>query len=391
MGLLGVQAASEALKLYYLDGFKYQLNEGASAFMAQIEKTTQNVVGGKIKMALRYGRHGGVGNRADDGNLPTPNSRKTRQAEFDTKNIFARIQVTDKAIEVSKSDKGAFANLLTQELEDAENDAKELLARQLFGNGTGVLCTVSSVNTGSKRLTVNNVDYLAEGQYIDSYTTGGIAHDTGMEITAIDEDNNYVFVDTVSTTTSNDILVISGNYNNELTGLGAIVSNTILYGIDRSTNYWLKPKTINVNGELSETVMQQGIDFAEKRAGAKVNFMACSYGVRRSYQYLLQSQKRQVNSLQLKGGWEALEYVGGSQVKVGIVADKYCPSGTLYMLDTNDLAIYQVADWDWMDRHGAILFPVSGKAAYEAVLRKYCDLGCSRPRGVVVLTNITEH
>lgn len=389
--LLGVQAASEALKIYYLDGLRYQLNEQASPLMSQLEKTTRGVVGGKIRMALRYGRHGGVGNRPDDGDLPTPNPRKTKQAEFDTKNLFARIQITDKTIEVSKSDRGAFANLLTQELEDAENDAKELMARQLFGNGTGKLCTVIAVNSDAKRLTVDNVDYLAEGQFIDSYTAGGTLHDSRMEITGIDEDNNYVFVDTVSSTTANDILVINGNYNQELTGLDAIVNNTVLYNIDRSTNHWLKAKIINVNGELSETIMQQGIDFAEKRAGAKINFIGCSYGVRRAYQYLLQSQKRQVNTLQLKGGWEALEYAGGSQVKVGIVADKYCPPNTMYMLDTTDFAIYQVADWDWLDKHGAVLFPVSGKAAYEAVLRKYCDLGCSRPRGVVVLTGITEH
>lgn len=389
--LLGVQAASEALKLYYLDGFKYQLNEGASALMAQIEKTTRNVVGGKIRMALRYGRHGGVGNRPDDGDLPTPNPRKTRQAEFDTKNIFARIQITDKAIEVSKSDRGAFANLLTQELEDAENDAKELMARQLFGDGTGTLCTVTAVDITNKVLTVDNVDYLAEGQYIDSLTAAGVKHDSAMEILAIDEDNKKVYVSAVSATAVNDILTISGNYNNELTGLTAIIQANTLYGIDRTTNYWLKAKRINVNGEISETIMQQGIDFAEKRAGAKINFIVCSYGVRRAYQYMLQSQKRQFNTLQLKGGWEALEYAGGSQVKIGIVADKYCQAGTMKMLDTNDLAIYQVADWDWMDKHGAVLFPVSGKAAYEAVLRKYCDLGCSRPRGVVELYGITEH
>lgn len=389
--LLGVQAASEALKIYYLDGFRYQLNEQASPLMAQLEKTSRNVVGGEIRLAMRYGRHGGIGNRADDGNLPTPNPRKTKQATYNTKNIFAHIQITDKTIEVSKSDRGAFANLLTQELEDAENDAKELLARQLFGDGSGKLCAVTAVDTINQKLTVDNADYLAEGQYIDSYTTGGAAHDSAMEITSVDEDNKFVYVSDVSTTATGDILTISGNYNQELTGLAAITDATTLYNISRSQNQWLNVKKIAVSGELSETKMQEGIDFAEKRAGAKINFIVCSYGVRRAYQYLLQSQKRQVNTLQLKGGWEALEYAGGSQVRVGIVADKYCPASTMYMLDTTDFAIYQVADWDWMDKHGAILFPVSNKAAYEAVLRKYCDLGCSRPRGVVVLTGITEH
>jgi len=348
--LLGVQAASEALKIYYLDGFKYQLNEQASPLMSQLEKTTRGVVGGKIHMALRYGRHGGAGNRADDGDLPVPNPRKTKQAEFDTKNIFCRIQITDKTIEVSKSDRGAFANLLTQELEDAENDSKELLARQLFGNGTGKLCTVTAVDTTNGKVTVDNIDYLAEGMFVDSLTSGGVSHQTQLEITGIDEDNKYVYLTGLTATTQvNDILTVYGNYNKELTGLDAIINAATLYNIDRTTNYWLKAKTLNVNGELGETIMQQGIDFAEKRAGANINFIVCSYGVRRAYQYLLQSQKRQVNTLQLKGGWEALEYAGGSKVKVGIVADKYCPANTMYMLDTTDFAIYQVADWDWLN------------------------------------------
>ena len=57
----------EALKSFYLDGLRYQLNDKASAFLAQIEKTSENVVGKDIVMALRYGRTGGIGNRADDG------------------------------------------------------------------------------------------------------------------------------------------------------------------------------------------------------------------------------------------------------------------------------------------------------------------------------------
>ena len=61
----------EALKSFYLDGLRYQLNDKASAFLAQIEKTSENVVGKDIVMALRYGRTGGIGNRADDGLLPS--------------------------------------------------------------------------------------------------------------------------------------------------------------------------------------------------------------------------------------------------------------------------------------------------------------------------------
>lgn len=58
-----------------------------------------------------YGRHGGIGNRSDDGNLPTPRSRQTKQAKWETKNLFAQIQISDKTMRASRGD-GAFASLL---------------------------------------------------------------------------------------------------------------------------------------------------------------------------------------------------------------------------------------------------------------------------------------
>ena len=104
--ILALSAVAEALKEFYLPGLRYQLNDKASAFLAQIERDSQSVVGKEIVMALRYGRVGGIGNRADDGDLPTPNARKTKQAKWETKNLFARFQITDKTMKASRSNVG---------------------------------------------------------------------------------------------------------------------------------------------------------------------------------------------------------------------------------------------------------------------------------------------
>ena len=48
-------------------------------------------------------------------------------------------------------------------------------------------------------------------------------------------------------------------------------------------------------------------------------------------------------------------------------------------------------DFDWMDEDGAVLSRVPGKAIWSASLSRYCDLGCSKPRGNVRLTGVTEH
>ena len=119
MPMTTLQVVAEALKEFYLPGLRYQLNDKASPFLAQVEKKTENVVGKEIVMAMRYGRVGGIGNRADDGDLPS-NSRKTKQARWETQDLFSRFQITDKTIKASRTSAGAFASLLEQEISDCE-------------------------------------------------------------------------------------------------------------------------------------------------------------------------------------------------------------------------------------------------------------------------------
>ena len=43
------------------------------------------------------------------------------------------------------------------------------------------------------------------------------------------------------------------------------------------------------------------------------------------------------------------------------------------------------------DKDGAMLARVANKAAWEATLVKYCDIGCRKPRGQVEMYGITEY
>lgn len=62
---------------------------------------------------------------------------------------------------------------------------------------------------------------------------------------------------------------------------------------------------------------------------------------------------------------------------------------TIYLINTKDLTLAQVADWGWMDADGSILSRVAEKAAYEAALTKYCELICRRPSAQALITGIT--
>jgi hypothetical protein len=389
----------EALKSFYLDGLRYQLNDKASAFLAQIEKTSENVVGKDIVMALRYGRTGGIGNRADDGLLPTPNARKTKQAKWETKNFFSRFRITDKTIEASKSSVGAFANMLETEISDCEIDAKLDLSRQVLGDGTGKIATVTANSVyaaGSPKLltiTLDTVMYLAEGMFVDLYTANGtaVANGAELEVVFVDDSTSQIKV-VVTTDISTNVkstvyLTVAGNKDLELTGAGAIFATSgTLYGIDKSTYPWLKPQVKALNGEISENVIQEMIDLCETRTGSTINYIQTSLGVRRAYIDLLAATKQTVNTLDLKGGFKALSYNG-----IALVADKYIQAGQMQLLDLSDWAMYQMTDFNWMDRDGSIMSRVADRPAWEATLVKYCDIGCQRPRGQALITGITEH
>lgn len=312
----------EALKMFYLPGLQYQLNERASVFLAQVERDSQSVEGDKVVMGMRYGRVGGVGNRTDYGDLPTPNARKTKQAKWETKNLFARFRITDKVIKAARSSVGAFANLLEQEIADCENDAKLDLSRQALGDGLGVLTTINGAPSGTGKvvLPVASTMFLCEGMLIDVCTTLGTAKNTKeVEITVVNEAASSITVAHFAggawsvDPAQSDYIVVYGNSVAtgtdalELTGLDAVMNpqGAALYGITLATNRWLYATRQNVAGQLAEMHIQNALDRADLAAGTESGFLICSYGVRRAYLNLMSSMKQFVNTLDLKGGWKA--------------------------------------------------------------------------------------
>ena len=397
-GILDITAADKALKTYFLEPWRYQLNERSSGLLAQIERNSTSVVGKNIDMPFRYGRNGGYG--AGD-TLPEANSRKTEHGVWETKDIYGRIKISNKVIEASKSNLGAYANMLKTEMDDCLTDVKENYARQVFGDGSGKIATVTSVNnTGNVSVLtiapVNGlfgIDVFAEGMLIDIYnSTGATKRNTNpVEVTIVDDVESKITLSVKGTNiAATDFITVQNSYNEEMTGLDAIVNAPTLYGLNRSSHKWLNCQKIAVNGEINELVIQKGMDTARRKAGSVTDIICCSFGVRRAYLYMMQSQKRQVNTLNLKGGWTALEYAGGER-SIPLLPDQYCPEGTMYLIDSKDFKLYELADWNWFERDGAILHRISNTPAYEAALYKYADLGCSKPRGLVVLTGITEH
>lgn len=388
--MVTLNSADKALKTLYLGVVSEQLNTEINPLLAKIKQTTADVWGKEVRRVAQYGINGGVGAGTEDGELPIAAGNNYEQLVSTLKNLYGTIEISDKAMRASNNDAGAFVNLLNAEMEGLLKASSYHFGRMLFGDGTGILASV--ISASGTTTTCVDVKNIVEGVVVDFITSAGekISGATGRRVLVVDRVNNNFTVsggELPSTIVTGTKIVVQGSYNNEITGLGAIFKTTgSIYGLNRSTNKWLIPYIKNNVGEISETVIQAAIDYLEENAGSKVNFIVCSSGVKRAFQQHLAAYKRNVDVMDLKGGYKAISYNG-----IPIVSDRFCPKGTMYLLNTDDFALHQLCDWKWLEgEDGKVIKQVAGKPVYTATLVKYADLICSRPCGQAMLSGIGE-
>ncbi len=390
--MITMKTADDALKSAYLGVVSEQLNTAINPLLAKIKQSEQDVWGKEIRRLAQYGLNGGVGAGDEDGVLPEAAGNNYEQFVLTLKNLYGTIEISDKAIRASENSSGAFVNLLNAEMEGLLKASSYNFGRMLFGDGSGVLAKVASVSGGV--ITVDNVKNLVEGMVVDfrSSTDGTvISGATARRVVSIDRETKTITVSgTLLTSTEvpkDSIITVQGSYNQEITGLGAIFKTTgDLYGLSRSTHKWLIPYIKNNVGNITETTIQTAIDYLDENSGSRVNFIVCSSGVKRAFQNHLSTYKRNIDVMDLNGGYKALSYNG-----IPIVSDRFCPEGTMYLLNTDDFILHQLCDWKWLEgEDGKVIKQVADKPVYKATLVKYADLICSRPCGQAMLSGITE-
>ena len=390
--MVSMTTADQALKTVYLGAISQQMNTEVNPLLAKIKQSTEDVWGKDVKRLVQYGVNGGVGAGTETGDLPAAGGNNYKQLTTTLKNLYGTISLSDKAIRASQNNAGAFVNLLTAEMDGLVKASSFNFGRMLFGDGTGVLATVESIS--GLQITLNSVKNLAVGMTVDfkDPSTGEtITGANARRIIDVDPDNKTIEVSgailTSSTVPAGTVIAVQGSYGRELTGLGAIFKKTgTIYGVDRSKNKWLVPYIKEEVGEISEAEIQKAIDHIEENTGGKINFIVCSSGVKRAFQNHLATFRRNTDVMELAGGYKAISYNG-----IPIVSDRFCPEGTMYLLNTDDFTLHQLCDWKWLESEdGKVLKQIAGTPTYTATLVKYADLICTKPCGQAMLKGITE-
>lgn len=388
--MVTIETADNALKSFYLDAVTEALDMKANPLLAQIQRSTADVVGKDVKKLVKYGVNGGISAGSETGDLPDARSSDRVVFTSTLKNLYGTIEISDKALRASANSEGAFVNLLNDEMQSLVKSASFNFGRMLYGDGTGKLADIEDLVEGNQ-IYLSSVKGIFEGMLVDftNLSNAVISTVAGRRVLHVDRKEKMIIVDgseTVSAMPIGGSVFLHDSKGYEITGLGALFGEGALYGVERSASNLMQPYKKESVGDITENVIQTAIDSIEEHSGSKVNFIVCSWGVKRALAEYFRQFKVTMPTLEFAGGFKAISFNG-----IPVVADRFCPDGTMYLLNTDDFKIHQLCDWKWLEgEDGKILKQVAGKPVYTATLVKYAELMCERPNGQGMLSGITE-
>ena len=386
--MVNLQSAENALRSFYLDAVKDSIDMKISPFMAKVQQSSADVYGKDVKKIIRVGFHTGVVSGTETGDLPKADSTKYLQLTAPLKNLYGTIEISDKAIRATQNNESGLVNLLNDEMENLLKGAKYNFNRMLMGDGHGYL-GFFRVGGDRAHLDFENVSLLMPGMVVNLQDVNGVWYEDFQKIVvqSIDpiEKKVYFNVDFFPETMDTGYIYLD-IAEEELTGISALFTNPNVYGLSEEDYDKIKPLDYFIDGSFDEDALQQMIDKVEEASGNAPNMLICSYGVRRAMIRYFTERGTRLQSMDIEGGHKTISFNG-----IPVVADRFCPAGTIYLVNTDDFKLCQLGDWQWMESEdGKILHQIPGKPVYTATLVKYAELICERPNGQARLYGIEE-
>ena len=350
-------------------------------------------------IALHITRNESGTARAEGSTLPSPGQQGWADILDKVRKEYKQIQLTGFSMEVTERNLGAYLRLLEAETVGAVNDLRKDMNRQAFGDQRGTLCQITA--DGSNTVTVDNLQYLRVGMYVDivNQSTDAVLA-TRVQITAITAATRVVTYSGTDVTAvpGTHVLAVEGNWKQEINGLRNIIrsdlsQNYALHSIDSSVagnEYWKAKQADGGNSTFDEDAGQLMLDQIGAE-GWETEMLLTTRGIRRRYVNTLKAQKRwnDANAGTMHGGFKYIDYNG-----FPLLFDDDCPKQYMFLIRPDDYLWVQLNgnDFRWMNRDGAILRKVENPDtdAYKATLYKYCDLGCFRRKTQGCIYNLAD-
>lgn len=378
----------KALKDFYGVGLKESINN-SSPILTEATKNTTDFVGRDAVWALHSSRSASTSARGDGGTLATAGNQEIKQLKERVKYLYHTIKVTGPAKHLSKGDNGAFARALEVEIDGAEKDLKNDVARQVAGqsvviSGTaysGVLATVTNYASSVVTIagaTAAELRYFFVGETLAFFTTAGSYAATGT-VSAVNAAIKTITLTGVTGTPAQNHHIVRGdstssnNWGNEINGLRHLVNATSVFaGQDpTATPTWAAQTAGSPTTQISETLIDQAAEAVETDGdGSTPTLYLVEHLQRRKLAQQMQAQKTyEGRELTLTAGWRGLQVARGT-----LVADRYIPVNDAFAITPKYLQHFVALDWTWDDDDGKVLFKTTTADAVEARFKTYQNL-----------------
>lgn len=377
--------------------------------MDQIERDSKSIdhTGKRAVVPVHTKRNRGRRSISDGGTLPKAQSQGYLDAIVPLRYHTQAIEITDQSIEASKTDQGAFINLLTAETQGASTDLKKDINRQLFGDGTGALTseelatsTASATEAKFKVKITNDMQYIQVGDIVDLLvaTSGAVGTANvplGTEVVSRSVANKEFKLSANAGAELKEAekikVYVSGNWKTEMDGLRNIINTSReLHSINSATagnELWnavtQKAGTAAATPAVAgESLFEQVADAVGIAGNGDVELFLTSRGVKRRLADTYQSVKRfnDKGAIEVHGGYSAILVN-----EVPVISDDDAIKGFAWAINKSAFRWFEQAGPSWLDVGNGQIFQlkVAGTGEYAAVrqawFKWYAALGCVAP------------
>jgi hypothetical protein len=318
---LDLNKARAVLKTLYTPKAVENLCYQEHPFLALMQKNDQ-FYGHNKQIPLIYGSNRGRSSsfakaQANKGNSAFAAFFTTRVSDYSIASFDAE------TVEASENDKGAFVNLIKQEVDGAMMSAAQSDSQAIWGNGSGSIGEIASISVDTLTLTnVEDIIHYEIGHYLEAAAleTSGATRVGIMKVIALDRDLGTITVDTKSTSLAvGDFLFTDGDRNSKMSGFEAWIpriaptSGDSFFGLDRSVDSTrLAGVRFNGVGMSNEEALVKGLA-RHSREGARPDFAFMNSG---RWGDLLLELGSKVNYVDVKTGYADIGF-RGVQVHAG--------------------------------------------------------------------------
>lgn len=355
------------------------------------EKAEMDFSGKYVRFPVTMRRALGRGSRADGGTLPSAIAEDIQDAKVYMKQHYYALEWTEVVEEATKGREGAFEKVVTMKMKNVAIDMAKELNRQWYNAANGALCGVTDTAAGLT-ITVTDPQFLHVNDLVDIVATNGtpITNGTARTITAINITTKVVTLDSSGGNvdpTGAEILVLNGNFGNEIEGLRSITNvGRVLHSIDSNAYPEWDGNIVNVSGAVAgESSFERIDDKVGRRGRGDVDLRLTTRGIRRRLADEFASQRRYLDekAMDIKAGYKTISVNG-----VETVIDDDCPRGYVFAAKRDNLKVLKMTDPGFVETEaadGAYIelknSTTAGKkeAVWQAWYRYHCTLVCTDP------------